>query len=272
MIFVSAIDALSLSSLNSSYIDENGNIPLNLNEKGEPIRGGGTGFEQDILLFERVSGQTSIVPRVVVEVKFGGVTTHDAIVYSEKAERIRNVYPYLRYGFILGDMSSIPPRVLRLGLGFDFILRISNPPIQAEMDHLISLLSDELETSRKLGKVLSGSESISIFRRKVAVEPNFNLVPLAKIPINIPASQSQPIRQGIQSGNSYFVYENWRAEDKAKIHFGHCSYCNYGKGIHPEASSRNGRWHGPFMNFSDAEKAAKGTGRSVSICKTCRPH
>jgi hypothetical protein len=67
----------------SLYIDEQGNIPLNLNKQGEPIRGGGTGFEQDILLFERVAGQTSIAPRVVVEIKFGRVTTHDTIVYSD---------------------------------------------------------------------------------------------------------------------------------------------------------------------------------------------
>src|SRR3990172_4950683 len=85
----------------SLYIDESGNIPLNLNEKGEPVRGAGTAFQQDILLFERVACQTSVVPRVAIEVKLGNVTTHDTIVYSEKANLIRNVYPYLRYGFIL---------------------------------------------------------------------------------------------------------------------------------------------------------------------------
>lgn len=97
-----------ISIFYSLFIDEDGNIPINQNEKGEPIRGGGTGFEQDILLYERVAGQTSIVPRVAVEVKFGGVTTHDAIVYSEKARRLRNVYPYLRYGFLVGDVASLP--------------------------------------------------------------------------------------------------------------------------------------------------------------------
>jgi hypothetical protein len=153
----------------SLLIDENGNIPLNLNERREPTRGGGTGFEQDILLFERVSGQTSIVPRVVAEMKFGGVTTHDTLVYSEKADRIRSVYPYLRYGFILGDMESIPPRVLRLGLGFDFILRISNPPKPEEMDGLVKLLMTELDTSRKLGKVFSGSQNVTIFRRQIDI-------------------------------------------------------------------------------------------------------
>lgn len=254
------------------YIEESGNVALNINDKREPIRGGGTGFEQDILLFERVSGQTSVVPRVVGEVKFGGVTTHDAIVYSEKAERIRNVYPYLRYGLILGDMATIPPRVLRLGLGFDFILRISNPPIQMEMDKLIILLLDEVETSRKLGRVFSGTPNVSIFRRQVDIEPRFNLSPLSKALIESKSSPSEFISEGKASGISYYVYENWTAENKAKIHFGHCSHCKYGKGIHPEASNKNGRWHGPFIDFSAAEKAAKETGKLVSICKICNPH
>ena len=256
----------------SLHIDESGNIPLNVDGKGEPIRGGGTGFEQDILLFERITGQTSVVPRVSIEIKFGRVTTHDAIVYSEKAERIRNVYPYLRYGLILGDMATIPPRVLRLGLGFDFMLRISNPPIQAEMDRLLSLLSDELEISRKLGKVFSGHERVSIFRRQVRIEPDFELALLSKASNDKAASQGQLTRLENPSGISYYVYENWKAEKKAKIHYGHCSYCNYGKGIHPEAGTRNGSWLGPFVSFSDAEQAAENTGRPVSVCKVCGPH
>jgi hypothetical protein len=163
----------------SLYIDEQGNIPLNLNKQGEPIRGGGTGFEQDILLFERVAGQTSIAPRVVVEIKFGRVTTHDTIVYSEKAHKIRNVYPYLRYGLVLGGLKKIPPRVLRMGLGFDFMVRISNPPSQGEISGLIALLQNELDTSKKLGKIFSGAIGVSGFRRQVQIEPKFDLNPLA---------------------------------------------------------------------------------------------
>jgi hypothetical protein len=149
------------------YIDEDGNIPLNLNKQKEPIRGGGTGFEQDILIYERVKGQTSIVPRIVVEVKFGSITTHAAIVYSEKADKIRNVYPYLRYGLVLGALENIPPRVLRLGLGFDFMLRISNPPTKEEIEGLLHLLKDEVDTSRKLGKVFSGLVKVREFRWRV---------------------------------------------------------------------------------------------------------
>src|SRR5580700_5625086 len=59
-------------------------------DTGEPIRGGGRGFEQDILVFDEVAdAHTSVIPLIVAELKYGGVTSHDAIVYSEKADRIR---------------------------------------------------------------------------------------------------------------------------------------------------------------------------------------
>jgi hypothetical protein len=255
----------------SLYIDELGNIPLNIDNKAEPIRGGGTGFEQDILVFERVQGKTSIVPRVVVEAKFRGVTTHDAMVYSEKAERIRTVYPYIRYGMILEDFQNIPARVLRLGLGFDFILSISNPPKHVELHTLVGLIQEEVDFSRKLGRIFFGPESITTFRRKILLEPGFDLEPLAKKPIEEALLPKQPTKPEIHSGVIYYVYENWRAEDKAKIHYGHCAFCNFGKGIHSNVVSQNGKWHGPFDDYAAALKAAKETGRVVSNCKSCSP-
>src|SRR5438105_6577802 len=78
-------------------IDEHGVARLAVDkDSGDPLRGGGKGFQQDILIFESVqSGHTSVVPRVVTEVKFKSVNTHDPIIYSEKARRIRIVYPYV---------------------------------------------------------------------------------------------------------------------------------------------------------------------------------
>jgi len=259
-----------ISIFYSLNIDEDGNIPINQNEKGEPIRGRGTSFEQDILLYERVAGQTSIVPRVAVEVKFGGVTTHDAIVYSEKARRLRNVYPYLRYGFLIGNLPSLPPRLLRIGTDFDFIIRISNPLLQEEKEHLITLLNEEIETSRKLGLVFSGKVSVQLLRRKVIIEPDIDISQkTSKIIPNSDFSAERPM--GSQYQTTYFVYENWAAENKAVIHLGTCSFCNQGQGIHRNTGTRNGHWLGPFITYASAEKAAKETGRPIRSCKKCTP-
>src|SRR5205823_1193872 len=67
------------------YYDDDGRLQPGREGREIPLRGGGTGFQQDILVFKTVeSGDTTIIPRVIAEVKFGRVTTHDSLVYSEK--------------------------------------------------------------------------------------------------------------------------------------------------------------------------------------------
>lgn len=160
------------SLLYALSFDEQGKLQLGLNDKGEPTRGGGTGFEQDILVFEKIGRipsnppNTSIVPRVIAEVKLDRVTTHDAITYSEKARRIRTIYPFVRYGLILGQIDKIPGRVLRLGQEFDFITGLSYPVPPAEVEMIRKLFAEEVQASKNLGAILSGKKKIiSLFRR-----------------------------------------------------------------------------------------------------------
>ena len=76
----------------------------------------------------------------------------------------------------------------------------------------------------------------------------------------------------MQESETFFVYENWQAEGhKARVHRGSCPSCNYGKGIHPEASEEHGRWHGPFDALNDAVVLANRSGGVVSFCKRCSP-
>jgi hypothetical protein len=150
-------------------IDDDGEIRKGVDpDSGEPVRGGGKGFEQDILIQDipPFDGR-EVVPRVVAEVKFNSVTTHDVIVYSEKARRIRTVYPYLRYGLILGGFQRIPGRVLRLGRGFDFIFAISYPFVTQQVDATRMALSEEVQTSRDLARIAYGRQDITSFRRRV---------------------------------------------------------------------------------------------------------
>lgn len=148
-------------------IDHKGVVTMGVDpETGEPIRGRGRGFEQDILVFEKATdGHTSIIPRIVAEVKFAGVTTHDVIVYSEKADRIRRVYPYVRYGFVLGGMEKIPKRVLRLGQRFDFIVTVA-VPINAKVAVAFgSLMKEEAKASVALSAALFGKSGTTMMRK-----------------------------------------------------------------------------------------------------------
>lgn len=159
------------SLLYAISFDEKGKLRLGMNKAREPVRGGGMGFEQDILIFERTSGnETSVVPRVVLEVKFRSITTHDVIVYSEKARCIRTVYPFVRYGLILGNADIIPGRVLRLGQEFDFILTASASMNQPQVSRLVEIISEEIDTSKYLGKLLSGERKATELCRHIKIE------------------------------------------------------------------------------------------------------
>ena len=72
---------------------------------------------------------------------------------------------------------------------------------------------------------------------------------------------------------SYWIYENWVAESKAVIHNTSCGYCNEGRGCHKDVrGNNNGKWHGPFTNYEEAEVNARNTGRPVKHCRNriCR--
>jgi hypothetical protein len=69
----------------------------------------------------------------------------------------------------------------------------------------------------------------------------------------------------------FYIYENWVAEGhKVRIHKGECSFCKEGKGIHPNAGARNGRWLGPFTQ-NEVIKQAELLNGWISECKHCRP-
>lgn len=71
----------------------------------------------------------------------------------------------------------------------------------------------------------------------------------------------------------FYIYENWVAEKKAVIHREDCSFCNYGQGIHKNIrGNRNGKWHGPFLNFEKAYNFAKSLkDRPTKECSFCKP-
>ena len=152
-------------------IDDHGVVQLGVDsDSGEPIRGKGKGFEQDILIYqESADGHTSVIPRIVIEVKYNSVTTHDTIVYSEKAERIRRVYPYVRYGIVLGNLPNVPGRVLRLGQAFDFIAAIEYPFVEYQLGALREVLAHELETSHAGCNLLAGKRKAFMIHRALQV-------------------------------------------------------------------------------------------------------
>jgi hypothetical protein len=163
---------LKRSLLYELSFDHKGIVAMGVDpDSGEPIRGGGRGFEQDILVFDQVAdGQTSVVPRIVAELKYGGITTHDVIVYSEKADRIRRVYPYVRYGLVIGGFEHIPGRVLRLGQRFDFVASISHGLPKTQIARLCEVMHEEAAASVTLTNMFFGGGHPTLIRKKLVID------------------------------------------------------------------------------------------------------
>jgi len=134
---------------------------LNYKKNNSPDEQHTAGYETDILVFEQLSPETW-KPRIVIETKLEGVTTHDAITYSQKAQTHKYVHPYLRYGILIGDREHypLPGRLFRHGQHFDFML--SWRTLRAdrkEFRTLLSVLRDEIEASRQLDEIIFNSRS-----------------------------------------------------------------------------------------------------------------
>lgn len=158
-----------MSVLYEMPIDDDGVVRIGVDaDTGQVYRGKGTGFEQDILVYEeKPKGNITIIPRVIAEVKYGRATTHDAIVYSYKAECIKRIYPFCRYGMILGGMKTIPGRVLRHGRAFDFIVSLAYPFLLEETSEAREMFLSELQTSRLTGSVMKGTKKLRVFRKGI---------------------------------------------------------------------------------------------------------
>jgi hypothetical protein len=104
----------------------------------------------------------------------GGVTTHDALTYSAKADTHKQVHPYLRYGILIGDhgKKAVPTRLFRHGAYFDFMAAWkATKPSDDEWNGLINVLREEIETSRRIEELVRKQHSpYSLVHRRLILK------------------------------------------------------------------------------------------------------
>jgi hypothetical protein len=118
-------------------------------------------YQTDILVFDQLS-QGRWIPRVIIEAKLHSITTHTAIVYSEKALAHKQVHPYLRYGILIGRRphQPLPGRLFRHGTYFDFMLSWTDyEPSAGELNALLDLILEEVQASRRLEEIVYDTRS-----------------------------------------------------------------------------------------------------------------
>jgi hypothetical protein len=128
---------------------------------------GDSAFETDLCVFER-KDEDVWLPRVVMEFKTD-VTTHTLMTYSTKAERHKQIYPYLRYGLIASSLKQIPGRFFKHNEGLDFFLCTKDLTKQQTEKAFASMLEAEIGCSRLLEEVAFGSNSARLYRSHIIV-------------------------------------------------------------------------------------------------------
>ncbi|NPA34388.1 MAG: hypothetical protein GXO48_05605 [Chlorobi bacterium] len=138
-------------------------------------------YKQDLLISE---AQKPRVPLVVIEVKNANKqkskkgsspTTHAILTYSMKALKIKEIYPYLRYGLLIVGEKRIVPRFFthNFGLlgGFDFAMAMENMDDENEVKRLSEVVKKQIETARHLWEILSKEiKDIKVFQTLVKTE------------------------------------------------------------------------------------------------------
>jgi hypothetical protein len=117
-------------------------------------------FETDLFIYEQAADV--IKPRIIIETKFSRVTTHDAIVYSYKAQNHKTITPFIRYGIIIGNRRHhpLPGRLFRHGMNFDFMMSFQKEELdKIEKRVFIDLIEKELCYSQQIEEMLYNSRS-----------------------------------------------------------------------------------------------------------------
>jgi hypothetical protein len=131
-------------------IEVNASGQVEPNSLDSPTRGQ-YAFQTDIL----IEKQTPSIPLVVIELKSGGFSTHDVITYSSKAARHKDIYPYLRYGFIVVGLSVLSRKFVTHNQGFDFAMAL--PDVVSQEADLVAVVQRQIASAECLIGIMRSS-------------------------------------------------------------------------------------------------------------------
>ena len=134
---------LGKSLLYKLIIDTNGH--LKPKDVSNPKRGN-YAFQTDILISKNK------INLVAIELKVNRFTTHNILTYSTKALKHKEVYPYLRYGFIIGGIKNINKRFFTHNSGFDFSIAVDD--LEKDKMIIIEIVKKQIKSAEKMSEIL----------------------------------------------------------------------------------------------------------------------
>ena len=146
------------SNLYRIEIDTSGQVPC---DNADRPKRGQYAFQTDIAVSK------DGLPLVVLELKSGSFSSHDVITYSWKAGRHKQIYPFLRYGFVVVGSDGLGRRFVTHNEGFDFAMALSDAAA-IETD-LVALVKRQIASAERL-KRLMDTTRVKIRRFEQTVE------------------------------------------------------------------------------------------------------
>jgi len=128
-------------------------------------RRGNYAFQTDLLITQA----TNDLPLVVIETKYGGFTTHDILTYSTKAQKHKEVFPFIRYGLLVGGAEKITNKFFIHNVGFDFAFAQS----EAETNNiakLIEIIKEQIINAEAILDIFINKNLTKSFNTKIIIE------------------------------------------------------------------------------------------------------
>lgn len=122
-------------------------------------------FQTDLCIFEEMDPDIRI-PRVVLEFK-KSLTTHDVLIYSSKARRHKQIYPYLRYGLVIGAEAKIPGKFFTHNEALDFCIAVRLFKKDQLREIMAKLFKSEIKDSRILENITFKKHNYYLFRNSI---------------------------------------------------------------------------------------------------------
>ena len=125
---------------------------------------GSYAFQTDLLVTNNNG-----LPLVVIETKYGGFSTHDVLTYSTKAQKHKEIYPYLRYGLVVGGENKIHNRFFTHNVGFDFAYAM-NDIDDNSIKELAEIIKQQIKNAYLLLDILRNKNKTKKFNTIIEIE------------------------------------------------------------------------------------------------------
>jgi len=141
----------------------NGNLQYEPAEPENPRRGS-YAFQTDLMIVKKVKREKKEkeLPLIIIEIKSGDFTTHDVLTYSTKSLKHKEIYPYIRYGLVVGGKNEIDNRFFTHNAGFDFAVAMKEIE-GAAWKRLKAIIYNQLKSAELLLDIFENKKKVREF-------------------------------------------------------------------------------------------------------------